>query len=697
VVVPLPGTPGPQGSGGQDGGAPQAAVAVAVHPLDRFFCDTVEGEIASGSHVLAWLLAAPGGAGGHIPLFSSISNFHEAKKVAKLLGFSSGEDCWGMVGVRTDASAPLAGDLEKRRSLLRLVFSAADTHGWPGDQRAMGVAYVAEIERALGECLSGLRELTKRLRKKKAGLSLVPTWQEPSAVLFHFATHHTVGETVSALHLSNLHGMDLVSAGLARVGAGQLPKVLSIQDTRQLYIALSQSQPKIEEALSEFKDCTVLIWEPEGPESISKIVSVVRSLYTKKNIKVAVQFLIPFVPLPECENPETILDLWTHKLLYEKNCVSDVCFIQEASRIVMTRDNNPIHVVKNVVAVTVRAEAPPSAPRMLSMRSVLLDEPVQGTRLLIDGPSVGIHTIWSVVHAMGLDNGAGSAVVWSLERRSRAHSQAQSRNVLVGQMLTRGLLMVKFNVMAIKNNLGDRGADCFVGHSSMYADNTNLLMEGTLPQILALQKHVAECVAVSPNRALFYPTSPEATFQNEVTNTWLQSVRMRYRSSGPMKGSQFATPGALPSHLAAQRRRTWIAHLPSGRASLLEQQLIIEVLDLEAKNYERLPDLIMDKIKGSVYGGRLLDKVEDQYDELGIHQWRAVFKDDAWSGKILLQCDSVAEVRSLYGLLQGTVICIGGLRKTIEISSPTDVSLPAGPLDVASNVPRASQPQGVGT
>jgi hypothetical protein len=664
---------------------------VASNCLDTFFVDMVEGEIAaSGQTALVWPLAAQ----GVVPKWSSIGSFAEAKRTAILLGFSAGVGCWDLVGIRTDGSPPLAEDLERRRSLLRMIFSAADAHAWPESDKDLGVAYVTEVERALVTCHAELPDLAKKLRKKKAGRSLVPAWQEPSALLFEYAVRHTGPDTISALHLSNLQGHELNHPSI--VPAGPHPKILPVIETREMYTKLSQAQCKIEEALRIFRDKTVLVWAPENTDSIPKIIAGLRSLYTAHGIRVALQFLISFTPLPGCDAPELILDLWTHPLLRQSNCVSNILFIREASRCVFTRNNNPLHIVKSVVAVTVQAEAPRNVPQELSMKSLLLDIPVQGGRLLIDGPTESIHTIWQIMNAHPIDDGVGGIVDWKLERRSRANNPAHARSILVGQTCTTALLILRHGVASIKSVLGGRG-DCIIGHSSMYADNTNLLMEGTLHQILALQVHTAECVAVSPNKALFSPGAPAEVFCAAITEAvWLQTLVMKYRNSGPLKGRSFARPRALPSHVAAQRHNSWISHLPGERAALLRCQLIIEVLDLDAGNCVNLPGLIMDKIRDGLAEGNRLVEIKDQFVELTIHQWRMILRDDRWSGKILLQCANTEEVEKLYDCLHGTRICMCGLHKTIDISSPTDVLL-SSRAPVAASVSCAGQPTGAGS
>jgi hypothetical protein len=593
-----------------------------------------------------------------------------------------------MVGIRTDGSPPVAEDLERRRSLLRIVFSAADAHAWPEHDKALGVDFVAEAELAFASCHAELPDLAKRLRKKKAGRSLVPAWQEPSALLFEYAVHHTDRDTVAALYLSNLQGHPL--SQIPPVPPGPFPKVLGVWDTRDLYTRLSQAQCKIEEALGVFQDRRVMIWAPENNDAIPKILAGLRSLYTVRGIRVSVQFLIPYTPLPGCDKPELILDLWSHPLLHKKyeDCVSNILFIREASKCVFTRNGNPLHTIKNIAAVTVQAEATRDAPQVRSMRGLLLDLPVQGVALLIDGPAAGIHSIWQLVNASPVNDAVGGAIDWKLQRRSRANTSAHTRSVLVGQTYTSSILIIKHCVARVKSILG--GKDCIVGHAAMYADNSNILMEGTLQQILALQEYTAECVAVSPNRALFTPKASAEVFCAAVTEAeWLRTLVMKYRQSGPLKGRMFARPHVLASHVAALRRNAWISHLPGAQAALLRNQVVIEVLDLEAENFEGLPGLLIEKI--GLAGGTSFIEIKDQFVDLAVHQWRIILRDDRWSGRIILQCENPEEVRTVYDRIHGISICIDGIHKTLDVSSQTDVLLSSGAL-VARSVPSASPP-----
>jgi hypothetical protein len=458
-----------------------------------------------------------------------------------------------------------------------------------------------------------------------------------------------------------------------------IPKVLPVGETRELYTRLSQAQCKVEEALRVFRDRCILIWAPDANDQTAKIISALQHLLSSEGIKVRVQFLIPYVPLPGCHTPELILDLWSHPLLQQKfkNCVSGMSFISEASRCVFTRDNNPVHVNRNVAAITVQADAPPNNPSVLSMRSLLLDVPSPGETLIIDGPAESILTIWHMVNAGLVGDEAQYVTGWKLHRRSQACSAAHPRSEIVGQTNTRSLLIIVAIVGAIKTILNNR-RDCLIGHSMMFANNANIVLDGTMLQILALQDHMRECVAISPTKVLFLSKSSAEDFSTAITGEEsLRTVVTRYRKSGPLSGAPFAKPKALASHVAAQRCNSWIAKQPFERAALLRQQVILEVLNLDGSYYSEIPAALMYRVQQAI--GVEQVEVTDQFCELAAQQWRSVLRDDKWSGKIKMQCNSQEQVKHVYDKVHGTRICLNGLFRTIDVSSPTDVLLSAGP------------------
>ena len=140
-----------------------------------------------------------------------------------------------------------------------------------------------------------------------------------------------------------------------------------------------------------------------------------------------------------------------------------------------------------------------------------------------------------------------------------------------------------------------------------------------------------------------------------------------------MRGGFFARPRPLPSHIAALKPNSWISHQPVDRATLLNQQIIIEVLDLDSSYYSSLPGAIMNKISATL-GTSFTENVV-QLDDLLVGQWRAIKRDDTWTGKILIQCSNTQDTHSMYTQIHGTNVCLDGVCKTLDVSSPTNIYL----------------------
>ena len=74
----------------------------------------------------------------------------------------------------------------------------------------------------------------------------------------------------------------------------------------------------------------------------------------------------------------------------------------------------------------------------------------------------------------------------------------------------------------------------------------------------------------------------------------------------------------------------------------------------------------------------ILVEIQDPINALEAGHWRQTLRDGKWVGKILLQCSSIEGVHTLYNIANGRGVCVDGIVRTIEVTSPTDVYLAAG-------------------
>jgi len=661
----------------------QGAGAGVATNFDAFFTEIVDSEVCHHGVI-------PGGHGVtptvKVHQWSELTTWQAASDTLQALGFNSNsEDHWEMLGLRKDTSAPSTDDLEKRRRIVQSILSAQTAHNWSEADRTASSVFTATVSKALQACHCELPELVKKLRKKKVGKATVPAWQEPSTLLLEFALATQESNTI-ALNLSNLQRIPIGGLCTQSASITNQPRVLSVEDTRELYIRLGQAQIKIEETLAKFNGGGLLIWAPENNEQLPRIMNALQKVYTDKGVDVKLQMVVPFIPLPGCRSAESILDLWAHPLLHNKydNMVKEVCFIREASRCVFTRDNTPMHTVKNVAVVTVQASLGSKKETVHSMRSMLLEEASSGEDILIDAPANTAMAIWQKLNAIGQLPGPWS-IDWQMHVRSRGNTSTHPRSMLVGHTGRAAEIEVRAIISKIKHELGE--PNMIIGRKSMFADNNTIIAEGNIHQFTALCPLVEECVLVSPNKALFTPKVSVNAFSTALTDSdVLRTLGLRYRKSGPLKGDVFARPKALLSHVRAEKHNAYISRLPPNEASLLRLQAHIEVLGIDGSNHEELPNKIMRKIAEETHTS--LIEIQDPIKVLEAGDWRQTLRDGKWVGKILLQCTNIEDIHSLYNVAHGRGVCVDGIVRTIEVTSLTDVYLAAGHMNL--NQPMAT-------
>ena len=642
---------------------------------DHFFSEIVEAEICHSGLV-------PGGRGvaegAKVFTWREMRTWVEARSTLQALGFDdAAADDWAVVGLDKEAMILTADDLERRRRIVKTVLSAGRAHGWTLEDEGEGQKFMKTVEKALGTCHDELPMAMKKMGKKKSGKEQVPIWQEPSTLIVEYGLSIQPHATV-ALHLSNLQRMPMASLCTTSGMHGGGPGVMGIQEARELYTKLSQSQVKVEEALNKFGGGRLMIWAPESNEQIPRIMNALQKLYTDRGVLVQVILLVPYNPLPRCRTPSSILDLWGHQLLQPKynNMVGEICFIQEASRCVFTRANSPIHIIKNVAAVSVQANAGESRSVVKSMRSMLVEEVPKGDRILIEIPAKNATILWQRLNAIG-QAAKTAQITWQLQVRSRGHTNVYPMSNLAGHVDRGSEVEIRARVQWIKSEFGD--PNMLIGRESLFNDPDSIIAEGSLEQFIALSPMVEECVLVSPHKALFTPKAGAEAFSRALTDSdLLRTINLRYRRSGPLGGAIFARPKALASHVAAERHNAFISRLPKNEAALLKLEAHIEVLGIDGSNHGDIPAKIMDKIAQETKTP--LTESQDFVGALGVGEWRKILKDDSWSGKILLQCRTTEDMYILYDNVHGRGLCIDGVIRTLEVTSRSDVFLASGRL-----------------
>jgi hypothetical protein len=307
------------------------------------------------------------------------------------------DDPWQAVGL-TREFAPGADVLEERRRTLRTFFSSSESReDWSQTDQHNRDAGFKKLELALNTCQEKLPAILKKLKRKKAGVTVVPVWREPSTLLLEHAA--LMSPYSIALNLSNLQRVDLEGLSRGHPTPGALPKVLNPDKTKEIYTKLALGPEKIEEVLREFEGVGLLLWVPDDKEQLARILGEVKKLGAK-GMTIPLGFVIPFTPIPTCHTAANILDLWGHPILHNHDMVSKITFIKEASKCVFTNMDRPVYTIKNVMIVEIRLGCSTPVPNMLSLKSDLLNIPTQGELIYVDFPAEN-HAAFSD-HLLGL-------------------------------------------------------------------------------------------------------------------------------------------------------------------------------------------------------------------------------------------------------------------------------------------------------
>ena len=157
-----------------------------------------------------------------------------------------------------------------------------------------------------------------------------------------------------------------------------------------------------------------------------------------------------------------------------------------------------------------------------------------------------------------------------------------------------------------------------------------------------------------------------------------------------MQGRVFSRPPTLSCMIAAQRSASYASRQPPAQAELTRNQIFIDILDIEPREWGNLPQQLMGKVNSTLVSKQLVEHVQ-QYEDLGPGEWRVVLRDQDWLGRILVQCDTSQQVLEIYQKMLGKSICMGGIRRTLDITSPANPFLHSGRLGLAQP---ESQPSG---
>ena len=371
--------------------------------------------------------------------------------------------------------------------------------------------------------------------------------------------------------------------------------------------------------------------------------------------------------------------MWTHGCLHGNytDILKSITFIVQASRCVHTRDVTPAHTIKNLAVFTFAVGVEPAIRQVYNIYGNLVENKEPGESILVEVAShlanPLLQQLNDFVAELPMD------ISWAIHSRSRGSSTEQNMYTIVGSMHTYTDMHTIGMIHAIKANYEkiSPGGKLYIGRRKMFADPRAIIATGNIHHILHMYNLFEEAVVISPHKALFIPCATAKEFNAALSSSpELRKCTLRYRKSGPFgqrNDLQFARPADLAANLRAEKLTALAARLPDSQGTLLRTQINIEILGIEGSNYEHIPKIMLDEIC-KILNGSLTETV-DQIKRLEEGEWRKDLRAGSWSGRCTIQLRNLNDGNTVFDHVDGRTICIGGILRTISVTSPCNAQL----------------------
>ena len=194
-------------------------------------------------------------------------------------------------------------------------------------------------------------------------------------------------------------------------------------EARNLYETVTRGTGAATTTLASYSGAGLIMWAPQEKDAMQRLAAAYLQFATRATQECELQLIIPHDAYPDCDNPNSIRDLWWHPLFGEKwrSIVKAVEFLRQPAR----GGNGPLYHVKSLVLVTLASFAHERPQSMISWRGTLVSED--------HGPTIWVDTDASMElttrRALAATNLAG-LVCWEGPLRSFG-SSPQSRRICV--------------------------------------------------------------------------------------------------------------------------------------------------------------------------------------------------------------------------------------------------------------------------
>lgn len=147
-------------------------------------------------------------------------------------------------------------------------------------------------------------------------------------------------------------------------------------DSRNFYEAIYKGAEQCAAALTREACRGYIIWAPDVVSALEIIIGSFAGLAVQPGFDRTLKLLVPFEPLPGCDTPALIEDLWRHPLIGGKwdTLVKSVNYLIQPTRYVFTGAAGPRYHAKHIAVITLSAVAASFPRAVVIWRPVIATE-----------------------------------------------------------------------------------------------------------------------------------------------------------------------------------------------------------------------------------------------------------------------------------------------------------------------------------
>jgi len=600
---------------------------------------------------------------GLIPKCQTVE-WEQVKAQLAKLGFNpDSKDPWSTIGIsRLEGVTPTPAEINNRLRYGRQIANMNTLEGCTPSGEIM--CFLKQLHEASQSCILALPDVVRE--RKKLGKSVFTwRWMEANVDFVAYLCAMFGGDGWKpGLFLSNVHGIDITQFGSS---------IISIELAAQVHRKLQGPGPVIAQALKDMahENQKLILWAPSETPKILALMAEVLKLVQAGTHRVDMKLVVPYNPLPTCDTPDLIQELWTCPLLQRKYMplMKNITFYAQPLKCVFTGAVGPLHHMKSLAVFHVsNSNMLPGQiadPKVVSWKSNLLDADL-GTMIFVDVPMMQVYDINMILHDLKLKGLTG----WEYARRSNAHTSTLPRQVICGYFDRR--LVSEMDITLTVRLLQDKlkGDNIFIGSSLAFRDETAFMVEfGDVCILDEYQDLCQEILIVSGRKALVTTLHPREAWEPRITKSMLDSPlsaisSIRFRTALGMKNNTWLKPALTNTQLEAGKQRALLCKKTLDEQSRQARQVQLKVEGLPQVHHERVCMELMSKVCE-------VAKIPLVKSGLPIprpHEWAPCYRSDgSFAQQLTLHLQSDDEISALIRSVHGSGVRVGGVNMSVEV------------------------------